>query len=231
LGKSRQLVEVIVAELLAESRIQRIAAGEAVAVAVVGVQEIIGHAVGIRVEPALFDHPTETIQAGILIAAVGVAAGDDIGLVDAGLRMGTGYDSVEAEIAVSLQGCGAVGDGREAADPVIDAGIVVVVQNAAVGISHAHQPAMVRAAARGHEAVGVLHAGRRGGIHGPGNRLVFRDQLPQAIVDLLHLADNRGAGGIRIAGVQVRPAYEKSSCVLFFSFLSSGDHTTRDADS
>jgi hypothetical protein len=50
---------------------------------------------------------------------------------------------------------------------------------------------VVGAAARGHEAVRILHAGRRGSKHGPGDRLILGDQLAQAIVDLLHLADNR----------------------------------------
>ena len=206
LGKGGQLVEDIVGKLLAQAGIQGIAAGQAVAVPVVGVEEVIGHRVGIRVHPTLFHYPPEAIQARVLIAAVGVAAGDDIRLIDPRLRMGTGHDGIEAEIAVGFQGAGTIRKGRKPADPVIDPGIVVVVQDAAIGIGHAHQPAVVGAAARAHEAIGILHTRRRGGVDGPRDRLVLRDQLAQAIVEILHLVDNRGAAGVGITGVQIRPA-------------------------
>src|SRR5207237_4772237 len=94
---------------------------------------------------------------------IGLAALLNVREVHAGLRVGPLDHGVQAEVGVTLQRGRAVGEGTEAANRVIQPGIVVVVDDPAVGVGHADLAAVVGAA--GHLAIGVLHLRRRARVH------------------------------------------------------------------
>src|SRR5581483_350911 len=153
----------------------------------------------------------EAVQARVLVAsiAIGFAALLDVREVHARLRMGPLDDGVQTEVAVLLQvhsghAVLVIGPDAEPADRIIHAGIVAIVDLAAVRIGDAHQPTLVGAA--GHLAVGVLHLGCRREVDRARVRLVLRGQLPQAVVELLYLVDNRRSRGVARAGVPVGTA-------------------------
>ena len=89
----------------------------------------------------------------------------------------------------------------EAADVAVQAPVVVVIEDVAVGIGHAGQPAVVGAA--GHLRVSVLHLRRRRGVHGAAVGLVLAGQLAQAVVDVFHLVDDAAAAGRVVAGDEI----------------------------
>ena len=76
-----------------------------------------------------------------------------------------------------------VGQGADAADRAVEAGVVDVVDDPAVGVGHRGRPAVVLAA--GHLGVAVLDL-RRGGRRSttPSLRLVLAGQLAQAVVEV-----------------------------------------------
>src|SRR5713226_5319292 len=113
--------------------------------------------------------------------------------------MRTADDGAEPEIGIALQRGGAIGYRADPTDAVIETSVVIEIDHAPVGISHADCPAVVGPA--GHLAPRVLNSWCRDGVHGSGTRLVLGDELAQPIINLLHLVDDvSGAGGIE-AGV------------------------------
>src|SRR5262249_50746656 len=111
--KAAQLVQLVITVAgaagviqLAEVCVDEIVPIQRVVVAVVTVLETVGVAAVAGDDPALIDHSTESIEAGVLVARIpiGFASLLDVGEIDTGLRMGAADDGVETEIRVLLQG-------------------------------------------------------------------------------------------------------------------------------
>src|SRR5207245_3234896 len=112
-------------------------ARQAVAVAVVGVQEVVGAG---AFGPELLDHAAEAIETRVLVAAVWVAARDDVSLVNPRLRVRTLDNCPETQVGVRLQSGRAVRKRGDPADAVVHAAVVTVIQHAAIWVSHADDP-------------------------------------------------------------------------------------------
>ena len=88
-------------------------------------------------------------------------------------------DDIQAQVRVGFQDSRVVRERCQTADAVIETAAVIVVQDPAVGIGHAHQPAVVDATR--HLCVAVAHAGRRRQVHRAATCLVFAGQLAETV--------------------------------------------------
>ena len=94
----------------------------------------------------------------------------------------------QAQIIVTFQRARGIRQRRQPRDAVIQSRTVIEVQHLAIGIGHADEPRVIRAARR--LAIGILHI--RGGarIHRPAMVLVILRHLAEAVDGALHLLDN-----------------------------------------
>ena len=104
-----------------------------------------------------------------------------------------------AQVLVRFHDLAVEGDGAEPADIAVHAGVVVVIEDVAVGIGHARQPALACAGV----IVTVLHAGRRRG-DSAAMFLVLGGEIALAVKGPLHLVDDVAVD--IVAGVEIREA-------------------------
>jgi len=108
--KATQLIEVVVTVAFVESRVDAIPLREAVAIAVVGVSESIRRRRTLL--PVLIYHPTERIEADVLVATR-TRAGAKEGEIDSRLWVAASHDGAQAEVVVALKGAGQFRQRRE----------------------------------------------------------------------------------------------------------------------